>query len=80
MFYFVNLLINFKKHLGQEKAQTAVEYFVIFAVVAAVTLLSVAAFYNRLHQASEVFFNKSAEAIMGEPVEDDDVSFPLPGG
>lgn len=83
MFYFVHFLTGLKKPLAvlknswqglcRRKAQSMVEYFMIFAAVAVIALLSVAAFYDNAHKTAEEFFNKSANAIMGNAVESTDI-------
>lgn len=76
MFYFAHFLINFKKKLCRERAQSAVEYFIIFVVVAIVALLGAAAFLGDSRKVATEFFNKSFTKIAGEPVQVGDVDIP----
>jgi hypothetical protein len=76
MFYFARLMRGLKKFfeilrnpsLRQEyqRAQAAVEYFLIFAVVAAIALLGVSVFYNKARTMATDFFTNTANAIMDE--------------
>jgi len=45
--------------------QTAAEYMMIFAVVAALSMFGIAAFYTKVHNMTFDFFRKSAVGIMG---------------
>ena len=47
-----------------KKGQSVVEYLVFFAVIAVLTLLSLCAFYPRVHQASETAFQQAVEEIL----------------
>ena len=77
MFYFARLIRKFKKFfeilrnptLRQEyrRAQAAVEYFLIFAAVAAIALLGASIFYDKAHTMATDFFTNTARAIMDEP-------------
>jgi hypothetical protein len=78
MFYFAQLIIKLKKffeilgnrrlRLEYQRAQTTVEYFLIFAAVAAIAFLVGSAFYNKSQEAVSNLFNASTNAIVGETV------------
>lgn len=65
----VNLFI-----LGNHKAQTAIEYFLLFSVIAAITFLGASTFYDRTRKMSNAFFIKAAKGIMGEKVKKSDIA------
>jgi len=46
-----------------QKAQASLEYFIIFAVIAGLTLISAATFLPRVREAAEDLFNKAAGRI-----------------
>lgn len=46
--------------------QTAIEYMLLLAVVVAIILLSFPAFFPRLENGTDIFYNRVAVGIMGE--------------
>lgn len=63
------LIMTFKNYLRgnkSKKAQAALEYFIIFAVVAALTLVSLASvFLDNVRNSGKDIFNKAAVRILG---------------
>jgi len=51
-------------HNAQRKGQATVEYVILFAALAAITLLSVSSFYSRAKQAGEDLCIKATERIV----------------
>jgi hypothetical protein len=51
---------------SRKRAQAAAEYFIIFAFMAILTLLSVSFFFPRVKTIATDFFKKTAYAIIGE--------------
>ncbi len=54
----------YRKYQLKNKGQSVVEYLVFFAVITALTLLSLSAFYPRVHQAGEKAFQDAVEEIL----------------
>ncbi|MDP8212819.1 MAG: hypothetical protein P9X22_05970 [Candidatus Zapsychrus exili] len=54
----------------ENKAQAAVTYLILLAVVLAITLVGLNTYVNRTRSASNVYFDKTAEGIMGKPHPD----------
>lgn len=53
------------KHVVKlNKGQSAVEYLVLFAVIAVLVLLSLCTLYPRVHQASKIAFQQAIEEIL----------------
>jgi len=50
-----------------KKAQTAVEYLILMAAVVAVVLIGFKQYLPKVYDASNVFFNRAAVGIYGEP-------------
>ncbi|MFA5059398.1 MAG: hypothetical protein WC676_02080 [Candidatus Omnitrophota bacterium] len=50
-----------------QKAQTAIEYLLIFALVAVIVFVGFKTILPRTQQSANVFFNKVTDGIMGEP-------------
>jgi hypothetical protein len=64
-----------------QRAQSAVEYFLLFAAVAVIALLSVSTFFNKSQEVASTVFNTSASAIMGPIVTNADLGIvPTPQG
>ena len=55
-----------QRHLGVQ-AQTAVEYLLIFTVVAIAVFVGFKTLLPRTHTVSEDFFNRVSNGIMGDP-------------
>ena len=51
----------------ETKAQTAIEYTLIFAVVAIIVFIGFRSLLPRANTGAKLFFNKAAIGIMGEP-------------
>lgn len=49
---------------AKREGQSVIEYLAIFAVIAALTLLSLGKFYDPLRQRCEVVFQEAAEEIL----------------
>ena len=56
-----------KRNLRQARAQTALEYMLILAIVAAIVLVGFKVFLPRSRDAAFVFFNTVTNQIMGNP-------------
>lgn len=52
---------------GKKKGQASLEYFILFAVIALLTLISLSSFLPKVRNAGEDFFNKAAGKIIAEP-------------
>jgi competence protein ComGC len=65
--------MNLKNNLGIKKAQTTVEYLVLFAIIAMLTLLGITTFFPRFRSVlgetntgtvvANGFFNRSLQAL-----------------
>lgn len=49
------------------KAQSAVEFMLLLAVVVSIVLIGFRTFLQRTHDASGVFFNNISTGVMGKP-------------
>ena len=59
--------MNLKKYLKTilvKKAQASLEYFIVFALIAGLTILSVSTFLNRTRAASAGLYNKAVARIL----------------
>lgn len=57
-------LKKFLKMTLKKKAQASLEYFIIFSVIAGLTLLSLSSFLPKVKTTGEEFFKKAAERII----------------
>lgn len=48
------------------KGQAALEYFILFAIIAGITLLSLTTFLPAVKNSAETVFQKGADAIINE--------------
>lgn len=55
------------KNFHNTKAQAAIEYMLLLAVVVAIVLVGFRTLLKRSHSASNVFFNNVSTGIMGKP-------------
>ena len=50
-----------------QKAQVAIEYILLLAIVAIIVIIGLQKYLLRAHQASEVYFNRVGTGILGKP-------------
>ena len=55
--------MTLEKNLKDKKAQSTVEYLVLFAIIALLALLSITQMFPRLQAAGEDYFTKSVNAL-----------------
>lgn len=53
--------------LSDKKAQTAIEYMLVLAVVVAIILLALPSYIPRVNNAANIYYTKAANSILGEP-------------
>ncbi len=51
----------------QKKAQTAIEYMLLLAVVVSVVLVGLKPYLRRVEGAGNIYFNRTVRGIMGPP-------------
>jgi len=54
-------------NIKQKKAQTAIEYLLLLTAVVAIVLIGFKQYLPRIQQTSNVYFNRVAVGIYGEP-------------
>ena len=52
---------------GRKEGQTAVEYMLLLAMVVSLVLVGFRKYLPRIHEASNVYFNRVGEGIYGTP-------------
>jgi len=62
-FLFGELIMSLKKSLRKNIAQSTVEYLILFAIIAVLTLLSITEVFPRLKSAGEGYFTKAVNAL-----------------
>jgi Flp pilus assembly pilin Flp len=56
-----------KNILNNQEGQTAIEYMLLFGTVVAIVLIGFKTYVPRMREAANVYFDRAAVGIMGEP-------------